>query len=311
MKYILTTLMILMIGVNSYSLKDTSKLIETIKTVDIETQFDKDKPTINSENYYKLLYENSKNESEKYVSLLTTALTVIIALIIAIIGSSFFYNYRFNKKEFELITTETTDKIKEIQKELLKESKVEIESLTKDNKVKINEEFGKISETYKTNFETLKDSLNTILVSFKNDVDKRLDYHDEKIKELENSISVLEKKAKEDLKLNEKSLNIDVLDIKGEVYVMKGWDSLALSTFVDQANLCVETNNKWRLKYIVDDIENSINKIIEKHGTMTTATKLNIEKLIPEIPTNLSDKMKNINENYKKITIKDIKIERD
>lgn len=307
MKHILTTLILLLFMFSTYSFNDTTEIDPKPKAADLKTQTESDKSKIDAENYHRLLYENSKKESDKYISLLTTALTVIIALIIAIIGSSFFYNYRFNKKEFELITTETADKIKEVQKELLRQTKGEIENLTKENREKINEEFGKISDTYKTNFETLKDSLKTILMSFKQDVDKKLDSHDKTINELENSISALEESAKKDLKLNEKSLKIDLLDIKGDLYVMKDWYGLALSTFVDQANLCVETGNKWRLEFIVDDIENAIDKIIEKNDTMTTSTKLNIEKLLTEIPSNLSNKKKIIQEKYKRVIIKDYK----
>jgi hypothetical protein len=305
MKHILTTLIFLFISFNSFSINDTTIQIEDKKKNIAPLTQSENNTTVDAENYYRLLYENSKSETEKYVNLLTTALTVIIALIIAIVGSSFFYNYRFNKKEFELITNETADKIKEVQNELIRQTKEEIEILTKENKERINEEFGKISDTYKTNFDTLKESIKTILMSFKQDIDKRLETHDKTLEELEAAISTLEETAKEDLKLNEKSLKIDLLDIKGELYVMKGWNSLALSSFVDQANLCVETNNKWRLEFIVGDIISSINKVIEKDDTITTATKLNIEKLIPEIPPSLSDKKKSIEENYKKIKIKD------
>ncbi len=304
MKYILTILTFLFISFNSFSLNDTTQIEDKKKTI-VPLSQTENNSTINAESYYRLLYENSKSETEKYVNLLTTALTVIIALIIAIVGSSFFYNYRFNKKEFELITNETSDKIKEVQKELIRQTKEEIEVLTKENKERINEEFGKISDTYKTNFDTLKDSLKTILMSFKQDIDKRLDTHEKTLDELEAAISSLEETAKEDLKLNEKSLKIDLLDIKGELYLMKGWHSLALSTFVDQANLCAETDNHWKLEFIVGDIINSINKVIEKGDTITTSTKLNIEKLIPEIPSSLSDKKKIISDNYKKIKIKD------
>jgi hypothetical protein len=279
-------------------MEDKKKLLQPITQIE-------NNATLDAENYYRLLYDNSKKETEKYVNLLTTALTVIVALIIAIVGSSFFYNYRFNKKEFELITNETADKIKEVQKELIRQTKEEIEVLTKENKERLNEEFGKISDTYKTNFDTLKDSLKTILMSFRQDVDKRLDAHDKTFKELENAISTLEETAKENLKFNEKGLKIDLLDIKGELYVMKGWHSLALSCFVDQANFCIETYNKWRLEFIVDDIVSSINKVIEDDDTITTSIKLNIEKLIPEIPASLSDKKKSIEENYKKLKIKD------
>lgn len=288
----------------SFSKNDTTQIEDKKKMIAPVTQAENNN-TVDAENYYRLLYENSKKETEKYVTLLTTALTVIIALIIAIVGSSFFYNYRFNKKEFELITNETADKIKEVQKDLIRQTKEEIEILTKGNKERINEEFGKISDTYKTNFDTLKDSLNTILMSFKQDADKRLDMHDKTLEELEKAISTLEETAKEDLKLNEKALKIDLLDIKGELYVMKGWHSLALSSFVDQANLCVETNNKWQLKFIVADIISSINKSIEKDDSITTSTKLNIDKLLPEIPPSLSDMKKNIEENYKKLKVKD------
>lgn len=284
------------------SLKADSKL-SSQKTSVIQNQESK----IDSEVYYKLMYENAKESNSKLLALLTTALTVIIAVIVAIIGSSFFYNYRFNKKEFELLTKENSNRIGAVQKDLMKETKIKIDEITENNKEKISEEFIQISETYKTNFDTLKDSLKTIITSFKQDVDKNIINHDKAIESIVETIDEIENKAKEDLKLNEKSLKIDILDIKAELYYMKKWYSLALSSFIDQANLCVETNNSWKLEYIVGDIIKSMEKTIEGKSTITPSTKLNIEKLLPHIPDYLSDKRKKIKDDSKNIIIEEIK----
>jgi exonuclease VII large subunit len=237
---------------------------------------------------------------------LTTSLTVIIAVIVAIIGSSFFYNYRFNRKEYELLTKETTNKIEEVQKQLLKDSRAEISKMSENNQKVIEKEFEQISKTYQTNYDTIKDSLKTIVTAFKQNIDESIHKQSEEFKSLEEQVEELEERAKDDIKVNEKNLKIDILDIKAELYFMKEWYSLALSNYVDQAILCIETNKTWLLKYVAGDIIKSIERVLEKNDTMTSSTKLNIEKILPKLPSYISDKKKKIEDSYKKITIKEV-----
>jgi hypothetical protein len=261
-----------------------------------------------SDSYYELMYKNTKDTNAKLLSLLTTSLTVIIAVIIAIIGSSFFYNYRFNKKEYELLTKETTNKIEEVQKKLLKESRDEISKISENNQRVIEKEFEQISKTYQTNYDTLKDTIKTIVTVFKKDLDKGIKKQSENVKALELQVEKLEKKAKQDIKLNEKNLKIDIIDIKADLYYMKEWYSLALSNYVEQALLCVETDNIWQLEYVAEDIFKSIEKVLENNETTTSSTILNIDKILPKFPSYVSGTKKKIEDSYKKIPIKEIEL---
>lgn len=268
-----------------------------------ENLIDKD-----SESYYKMLYENSKESNTELLSLLTTAMTVVIAVIIAIIGSSFFYNYRFNKKEYELLTKEITNKIEEAQKELLKDSRIEIEKISEINKKEIQQKFVQISETYKTNYDSLNDSLKSIIEAYKNNVEDSISNQNESLKNIKNQISKLEENSKLEVNVKSKALNIDILGLKADLYFLKNWYSLALSYYVQQCHLCIETNQTWQLKFVTKDIINSIQESILSKKTITSATKLNIEKLISVLPDTVLDKKKKIEEEYVKIEVKEVEL---
>jgi hypothetical protein len=274
----------------------------------VETKDIASKQNIESVSYYKLLYENSKESNSKLLSLLTAAMVIIIAVILAIIGSSFFYNYRFNKKEYELLTKENINRIEEAQKKLLEASRTEIEKISENNKKEIEKKFTQISETYRTNFETIKDSIKTIVTSFKQSIDENLKKQSEAFDTLEKQVEQLQTTAQNDIKVNEKNFKIDILEIKAELYFMKEWYSLALSNFVDQGLLCVDTSQYISLIIVAPNIIKSIEKVIERDDTITISTKLNIEKLLTSLPNFISIEKKKIEETYKKIKIKEIEI---
>lgn len=278
-------------------------VIDTVKIVQTKSE------TTNSSEYYKMLYENTQDANSKLLSLLTTAMTVVIAVIIAIIGSSFFYNYKFNKKEYELLTKETTNLLEEAQKNLLKETRLEIIKMAELNKKEIETNFTQLSETYKTNYETFRDSIKSIIEAYNNSNKEILIKQEEEIENINKKIAKLEEKSKQDIDFNSKKLKIDILGIQADLYFMKNWFSLALSNYVNQCLLCIENNQHWQLKFVADDIVKSIEKTIQSQKTITGSVKRNIEKLISVLPDSVLDKKKKIEDEYLKIQVKEIKFE--
>lgn len=299
-------IIVLILFISSIAIANKTVINQTEKTQQTEQSYKDNVSVQNSELYYKLLYENSKETNSKLLSLLTTSMTVVIAVILAIIGSSFFYNYRFNKKEYELLTKETTNKLEEVQKNLLNETRIEVQKISESNKKEIESYFVQISETYKTNYETFRDSVKSIIETYNNGTKESISRQEESIDSVNKKIGELEKKYKEDIKANSKQIMIDILGIKADFYYMKSWYSLALSNYVKQCHLCIETNQSYQLKYITSDIIRSIDKTIESKKTITSSNKKDIERLITALPDSVLDKKRTIQEKYEKIEIKDI-----
>lgn len=252
------------------------------------------------------LYDNQKETNDKLLSLLTTSLTLIVGIIIAVIGTSIFYNYRFNKKEYELLTKENKNTLNEMHNELIASTNSKLEKTIENFTSEIDKRFEQINNTYKTNIETIKESLNTIVLLFRKDIDKQIDGITKQIEANSSEIKDFSDTAKKDVQYNAKSLKKDLLDLQGEIYIMKEWYTLALNTFVNQGLLCVELNQTWQLEYILGDIINAMMKVIEKDNSITPDNKKDIEKLLPTIPDYLSREKEVITKNYQKIKIKEI-----
>lgn len=270
----------------------------------ISTQSNVEKSTNSHE--YEQLYLNQKETNEKLLSLLTTALTLIVGIIIAIIGTSIFYNYRFNKKEYELLTRENQSTINEIHNNLKEETIKTVDKLLDKLSQENDKKFDQINESYKSNYDALRDSLKTIITHFKEDYDNRISESKSRIEELEKENKEISDNLKSDLRFNEKQIRKDLLDIQGELYKLKDWSSLALGSFTDQAILCIETNNQWQLEYVLTDIIEQIEKVISKNDTITPERKRRIEFLLSELPNEYKIEKDKIKDKYKKITIKEI-----
>lgn len=256
--------------------------------------------------YYKNMYENAKETNDKLLNLLVTALTILIGVIIAIIGSSIFYNYRFNKKEYELLTKETTNKLNQAQDELKQKTKVEIDKLIEKTNSQIDKKFDQISDTYKSNYETIRESLKTIVLSFKEDIESKQNDFSKKIEKLENQSENSLEDIKSTIDHNDKRLELDIYDLRGMLYMHKKWYSNALYVYVDKSLLCIELNSTYQLEFNLPNLIEAIEKTIETKGTITSNTKSKIEKLLKEIPDYFSQEKEIISKLYPEIIIKEL-----
>jgi hypothetical protein len=254
---------------------------------------------------YKILYENANSDREKLTSLLETAFTIIIAVIIAIIGSSFFYNYRFNKKEFELLNKESKIRLDEAQKEVLEKNEKTIETIISKMDSEIQSRFEQLTDNNKTNIDTIKESLGTILSTYKSELDKEIEDFKAEIKVIKEEYKNRNELLEKELTRNDKDLKKEIYDLRGDVYAIKGWNSLALSYYVQQALLCIELNQKWQIEYIAGDIVSMLQASIEKLDTIASYDRDNIEKLLKDFPTHLVSEKRKIEELYPKLKVRE------
>jgi hypothetical protein len=263
----------------------------------------------NNENpVYKMLYDETRMYNSKLLSLLQAAFGILIAVILAILGSSIFYNYRFNKKEYELLNKESRRLLEESQVVLIEKSREEINKLIEKLNNEIDKKFTGISETYKVNYEAIKDSINTIILSFKSDIDKHLQNSMKDIIELKEENKKLNENIEKGISTNEKSIRQDLYEIRGMLYTMREWYSLALSSYISKALLCIELGQTWFFEYVADDIISSIEKCIEKKETITPYNKTELEKVLSGFPEHLKDRKMKIEKEYKKIEVKEINL---
>lgn len=87
---------------------------------------------------------------------------------------------------------------------------------------------------------------------------------------------------------------------------MKDWYSLALGAFLDQASICIELNQTWRLEYSLKDLIYCMEKVIEKGDTITPNRKSDIELLLTKLPANYKVEANKIKGLTTKIIIKEI-----
>lgn len=262
-------------------------------------------------NLYKLLYENAKENNSELISILTTSLTLLFGVIIAIIGSSIYYNYRFNKKEYELLYKEVVNKLEETQSRLLDESSDKISKISSDYQNEIDEKYEQLSETYKTNFETVRDSYKEIINSFKKDSNRQIEQLVKENNLIRDYIENIKKSSKDDLNYKENDLKRELSNIKGDLYLMKNWYALALDSFINQASFGLDINYSWELKYTLDDIQFCINKIMDTEDTITPRIKEKLDRMLSKVPERFSDKKDKIINVIDKIKIKDIDISGD
>ena len=258
----------------------------------------------NESNSYTLLYENQKETNDKLLQLLTNSLLIIVSIIVAVIGTSIFYNYRFNKKEYELLVKENRNDLEVAKIQVIEQSRLEFIKLTENINIEINKRFDEINSKYSTNFDVTRTSFDKIIDSFKKDFDERISFFKEDLDTYKKEMSDQRRNIKKELSFTEKKFENEILDLKGMVYTIKEYYGLAIANYVDKALNSIELKKDWELKFILDDIQRSINQTIQKGDDISPRTKKAIEVLISKIPNSLKEKRDLISESYIKIQVK-------
>lgn len=230
----------------------TASLTPTLKsnTEEVFTELD----------YYKVLYEKEKENNESFKSLIQWTLGVSLGFLLAIIGSQIFFNYRLNKKEIDYIKKDIDEKILELENKLIEKIQLKFDEI--DDGLKEG-----LAKNQKENKEFLVDRLNS---------DSKV--LDAELKLLKNVTEFDIKVLQDELEGGISSLKELILKNKGDIWNLKGIDSIALSNYIEVAFIKLKRKNE--VKYILNDIIEVLKELNEIHDRDFKNLKLLYKRII-------------------------------
>ena len=241
---------------------------ELIKNENVKTKNN----SMSELDYYKSLYENTKENNESYKSLLQWTFGISLGFLLAIIGSQIFFNYRLNKKELDYIKKDIDEKVLDLENKLIKKIQDKFNDLDKSLSAGL-------TKNQKENKEFLEEKLNS---------DEELKKAQFKL--LENTISYEVKSVKNRLEREVMSLKEDIVKNKGDLWKLKGVESNALSSFIEVA--FIKKQRKFEIKYILDEIIDVLKELDDIHQSDYD----NLKELYEEIKVSHKSKADKINE---------------
>lgn len=228
---------------------------------------------------YKILYEHQNEWNDKILNTIYWSLWISVTLVAGIIFSSFFFNFRFNKKEFELLKSETTaelnKKLDEIISNKINEIRHESKSWEENYKTLLNsysdnfwDRINGIKEEYRSHKESTESQLNEMRKTFQNELNMIQKDFEYRVKSLQRSslwdaANFWESKPHFYIALNR---YIDILDIDIKER-NKDWWQFTLRSIAD----CLESIQKtedWIANYQSDKLTKLINNISDENGLL-------------------------------------------
>lgn len=251
-------------------IKDSINLVEPQVTTLNPTTESVQTDVFSELDYYKSLYENSKENNESYKSLLQWTFGISLGFLLAIIGSQIFFNYRLNKKELDYIKKDIDEKILELENKLIEKIQSKFDELDENLK-------SGLSNNQKENKKFLEEKL-------KSDEELRK----AKFELLEKVTDFEIKNIQKQLDKSVMSLKEDIVKNKGDLWKLKGVESNALSSFIEVAFIKKKLN--YEIKYILDDIidvlkeiedihESDFNKLKELYEIIKTTHKAKADRI--------------------------------
>jgi hypothetical protein len=249
--------------------------------------------TMTESEAYKLLYENQKEANDKILQTVYWSLGGVLAVLLLIIGSNIFFNIRFNKKEVELITAEMLKKLEEAKHTYFTEVSQRIEAATTDLRKVIDLDKQELSKTYQELIKSYSDNLNQQIETLKKAYEEKANLLTKQIERSERMADHQNDIIKSTINRETKLLKRDILKNDAEIWVLKGYHGLALTSFIRLAKLDFEIKYDWAFKYNADDIIRSLEKVdsITPEASAELNSVLELAKEKYKIKT---DKIKNI-----------------
>ncbi len=308
MKHILILLFILFLSTAS-KIESPDSLSKTKLENNLQQ---KTKVTESTNIDYKLLYENQKDYHKDLLSTVFWALGSILVVVLAIIGSNLYLNFRFNKKQYDNLVSEYEIKINDLEKILnekvdqkIKKNQDESKADFSDYKVELTNSQGeKINEIYngfKERLDSFSENLKEQILSVKDrheNLNKLVDKNAENIKV---KLDLLENSFGKNLETESMKLKIDISEIEAEMWKSKGIFLNALFVYLDQSVYSIKVDWLWNLKYALRNIIEMLNKVKiveERHYKL-------FDKLMPSIPDEYADNKSKIIELLKGFTRKE------
>lgn len=183
---------------------------------------------------YKLLYENAKENNDRIVTTIQWVIGISLAFLLAILGSQIFFNWKINKNEIDYIKKDIEEKMLTLKAELTSSIDVKGKEIQNAIDKKISEAEMQLKTDIKDKFES-----RIKFFSYKSDAtEERID------KEV-------------------KQLKIELEKNSGDIWLLKGIESNALSSYLRTAKLQIEL--KREAKYILNDIISILSKLEDIH----------------------------------------------
>jgi hypothetical protein len=316
MKYKILSLILFVNIFFCFSVEKAKDSINLVETPNIKLKLHK----TNNQIDYKLLYETQKNYSSDIIATVYWALSSILVIILAIIGSNLFFNFKFNKKQYLELENELIQNINNIEKKLneqinkqIENNKNELGTVFKENLIvsqnQQNLKTKELTDSYKERLNSYSDNLKEQVLTLKDRIEL---FQKESLESDKNINSTLSKKIEDlnsDFKKITNGLNKEIDDnsidlqiatqgLEADIWRFKKVYANALTCYVSQTKLAVEINRKWQLKHTLRDIkevlikidildENDIREIEELYSIIPDEYKIQkseIKKLVDNIP---------------------------
>lgn len=260
----------------------------------------KDTLILSENDTYKLLYENTKESNEKILATIYWSLSLITAVILAIIGSSIFFNFKFNKKEIENVLTENDKILEKIKNDHLLIIDSRLDNYEKESKIILKKENSELKKTYQELIKSYNDNLNSQLDSQKELLDEKLKIYNKKFDDYRETQKADKTKIFDEIEMQTNRVEMLLSNVEAKVWEQKEVYGNALTCYIEEGLLSLKIDFGWNLKYVLPNIILMIKKIeeIDKYDSE------NLADFISEIPSEYSKLKRIISELLEKIPIK-------
>jgi hypothetical protein len=230
---------------------------------------------------YKLLYQTSQNSYESQKDNIYWILGLLVTFIVLIFSSQYIFNWRLNKEEIARIKSDLEAKF---QTELLiskEEHLLRIKEIIDEINTKHTEQLSLYKALIKDNKEKY--------IEYKSDIKENITLNNEIIK---NDLQEIKKNI--DSKI--KTITIDVENVTGYVWSLRGVEMNALRRFIGVLEISID--GKSNLTYKLKDIEQSLTKVKDLENSLYGRLKDIIEEIRSKHPDQYHKELQKIEELY-------------
>lgn len=202
-----------------------------------ETPTSNGSPGLNEAALYKLLYESQKEANKDLAQVIYWSTTLVGAFLLTIVGSQVFFNYRLRKSDVANLQKSNAKQVSDA----IEVARTEFLQLIKSSESENRSSREELSKYFSGRFDAVSDRIETARKSI-DDVASKLT----KVEPLQDRISSLE-------------MNMSELD--GHVWRLRGVESNALTGFIKACELQIENNRVKTLYYGLREVEAALKKM--------------------------------------------------
>lgn len=247
-----------------------------------------------NDSLYLKLYENQREVNGRILDTIFWALGGVLAVILAIIGSNIYFNFKFNKKEVDIIKAEAGRDIKEAKNNYLTEINSRFESLSKDLRASVKEEKQSLETNYQERLKTYSDNFKQQIEALNKQIEVQ-----EAMRRRQQDIDkiFIDDAIRPQIILIEMETN----ENKYEIFFMKESYNVALSAILKVAELELEKGWGWSFEFTGKKIVECLKKVV----TISTSDKVSLDYVIEKTGSEHKKLLDEIQALLKNIIVKD------